>query len=449
MDQHEASAQQPFSGYYKNKVREVDDELARVGPGTPAGEYFRRYWHPILMTERLGAAPYPLRVLGEDLVLFRNGSGEVGLVDRYCSHRGMSLEFGIIEPKGIRCAYHGWCFANDGRTIDTPGEPPSSRMKERVRHGAYKVREHRGLIFAYFGPPALEPPFPFTDMMALADNDMVPWQIHSPCNWLQIAENNMDPFHTPFLHTRMTGVQFENIWGELPVIDYHRRPNGFFYTNARRNGDNIWIRLFDHLLPNFSQNGGLFERGDAIRYFGRTSLTRWVVPIDDTNTWVIAWRNLNQRDDPEGRSKRDEIGWEKVDFYGQTAHRSHDQRITQPGDWDAWVGQGPINSHARENLGSTDQGVALLRRLHRETIRNLQKGIDPPPFVRGDGVRPIATHGGDTVLRVPARPGGDDRALILEVSKKVAQAYLDTAEIDDDGERRSAIERLLAPVNEK
>ena len=130
-------------------------------------------------------------------------------------------------------------------------------------------------------------------------------------------------------------------------------------------------------LPNFSQNGGLFERGEAIRYFGRPSLTRWVVPIDDTNTYVIAWRNVNDEDDPEGRTKRDEIGWGSVDFYGQTIDRPYEQRQSNPGDWDAWVSQGPINSHAREHLGTTDQGVRLLRNALRKAIRDLAQGIDP------------------------------------------------------------------------
>src|SRR6185436_17100528 len=147
--------------------------------------------------------------------------------------------------------------------------------------------------------------------------------------------------------------------------------------------------------PNFSQNGALYERGETVRYFGRSSLTRWVVPIDDTNTYVIAWRNLNRMDDPEGRAKRDEIGWESVDFYGQSVHRPESQRLSTPGDWDAWVSRGPINSHAREHLGGTDHGVRSLRNALRKGIRDLAQGVEP---LRPEGgAAPVPTFAGDTI----------------------------------------------------
>ncbi len=434
----------PFSGYHKPKERPVDDELSRVGPGTPCGEYLRRFWHPVMMSQRVADTPVALRILGEDLVLFRDLSGDVGLVHKHCSHRGMSLEFGIPAVHGIRCAYHGWCFGTSGQLLDTPGESASSVLKQRLFHGAYPVVDYKGLIFAYMGPPELKPAFPELDMMDLPGNEMLPWQIHSPCNWLQISENSMDPFHTPFLHTRVSGVQFEDAWGELPIVDYHEREYGFFYTNARRSGDNIWVRIHDHLLPNFSQNGALYERGETPRYFGRASLTRWIVPIDDTNSYVIAWRNLNQMDDPEGRSKRTEIGWGSVDFYGQSADRPAAQRQSNPGDWDAWVSQGPVNSHQRENLGGTDQGLRLLRNALRKGIRNLRQGTEPVRPQAQNGFVP--TFAGDTILRIP-RGAGDDRALILQTSRKIADAYIEFQGLPD-GERRNAIARALAPLNQ-
>ena len=169
-----------------------------------------------------------------------------------------------------------------------------------------------------------------------------------------------------------------------------------------------------------------------------------MVPIDDTNTYVIAWRNLNRRDDPEGQAKRGEIGWESVDFYGQSAHRPYEQRQDQPGDWDAWVSQGPINSHIRENPAWTDQGVARLRRALRDGIRNVQKGREPPRPERHDGI-PVPTFAGDTVLRIPKGPG-DDRALILDVSRKIAESYLEFQDLPD-AERRGAIEKKLALLN--
>ena len=181
-----------------------------------------------------------------------------------------------------------------------------------------------------------------------------------------------------------------------------------------------------------------------IRYFGRPSLTRWVVPIDDVNTWVIAWRNVNAEDDPEARTKRDEIGWGSVDFYGQSVDRPYEQRQSNPGDWDAWVSQGPINSHAREHLGATDHGVRLLRTALRKGIRDLGQGIDPVPLA-GSANAPVPTYAGDTILRIP-RGDGDDRKLILETSRRLAAVYVDFAHLPVDA-RRSAIAEALGPLN--
>jgi hypothetical protein len=150
--------------------------------------------------------------------------------------------------------------------------------------------------------------------MIMPDNRMIPYVIHSPCNWQQVSENSMDPFHVPFLHTRVAGPQFSEVFAELPLIEYHETPYGFLYTNARRVGDYIWVRLHDHMLPNFSQNGAIFENVGKVRYFGRPGLTRWVVPVDDTNTLVIAWRHFNDRDDPAHRGKPENVGVGKTGF---------------------------------------------------------------------------------------------------------------------------------------
>ena len=130
-----------FGGYYQPKDRPAEDFTARVGPGTPCGEYLRRFWHPILLSSQLGTRPRGIRVLGEDLVIYRDRSGDIGLLHKHCAHRGASLEFGIIAEHGIRCCYHGWMFANDGTLLETPGEPPSSPHRHRVCQGAYPTDE--------------------------------------------------------------------------------------------------------------------------------------------------------------------------------------------------------------------------------------------------------------------------------------------------------------------
>lgn len=433
-----------FGGYHLPKDRPVEELTARVGPGTPCGEYLRRFWHPVLLSSQLGERPKAIRILGEDLVVYRDLSGDIGLLHRHCAHRGASLEFGIIGERGIRCCYHGWMFANDGTILETPGEPPTSVHKDRFSQGAYPVVEYEGVVFAYLGPPQLRPAFPVFDAMVLPQNRMVPYLIHSPCNWQQVSENSMDPFHVPFLHTRVAGPQFSEVFAQLPLIEYHETPYGFFYTNARRVGDYIWVRLHDHLVPNFSQNGAIFESVSKVRYFGRPGLTRWVVPVDDTNTNVVAWRHFNDRDDPAHLGKPENVGLGKTDFYGQAGDRPYEMRQDTPGDYEAWCGLGPITSHAREHLASTDRGVAMLRRRLRRAIEQLQVGIEPIQPTAGNGTC-IPTVGGDTVLRIPA-DGADDARLIRDVCKAIVDAYTESADLPDAA-RRDAIASRLSPLN--
>ena len=152
-----------FGGYHHRDVPAEDTELTHVGPNTPCGEYLRRYWQPICFSDELGDLPQRITILGEELVVFRDGSGAVGLLELHCPHRGTSLEFGLIDAKGIRCCYHGWLFAPDGAILETPGEPADSTLKDRLCHGAYPTHEDRGIVFAYMGPPDQRPPLPVYD----------------------------------------------------------------------------------------------------------------------------------------------------------------------------------------------------------------------------------------------------------------------------------------------
>ena len=153
----------PHGAYYSARDGHSDEELCRVGHGTPCGEYLRRFWQPVCVEAELEDLPRAIRILGEDLVVLRDGGGRVGLLDRRCVHRGTSLEFGKVQERGIRCCYHGWHFDIDGTILDTPGEPPDSSIRHRLCHGAYPVEVWRGLVFAYMGPPEEYPPFPVFD----------------------------------------------------------------------------------------------------------------------------------------------------------------------------------------------------------------------------------------------------------------------------------------------
>ncbi|MEM7171706.1 MAG: Rieske 2Fe-2S domain-containing protein [Pseudomonadota bacterium] len=418
-------AKRPFDGYAIRLPLEEDKELTHVTPGSPGGEYLRRFWHPIALSSRLGRWPEPVRILGEDLVLFRDGSGHLGLLHKHCVHRRASLEYGRIEEHGIRCCYHGWKFDVDGTILETPGEPENSEIRHRFCQGAYPLHEEKGLIFTYMGPPDEMPAFPYLDSLDIPDHEMVPYSIHSPCNWLQESENSIDPYHSVFLHGRVNGPQFPGLehFVELPVVAYHKRPEGFVYSHARRKDDLVMIRFHDHLTPNFAQNGGMFQVLSEPKVFGRTSLTKWVVPIDNTNSRKFGWRHFNDKDEVLRQGDRDQVGWEKVDFYGQTAHRSEEEMRDNPGDWEAWTSQGPISVHRRECLGQTDKGVSMLRAKLKREIRAVAQGKE---VVRPVGTRekPLHTYGGDTILRIP-KDNRDDRAMMDRVQRDVAAIYFE------------------------
>ncbi len=436
----------PYDGYSVRMPFEPDLSFYHVGPGTAGGEYLRRYWHPVAMSAQLDSGlPVAIRILGEDLVIFRDGSGHVGLLHRHCAHRRASLEFGRIEQNGIRCCYHGWHFDVDGTILETPGEPENSAIKNQICQGAYPTHEVKGLIFAYLGPPKDKPQFPYLDSMFIPDHELVPYAIHSPSNWLQETENAIDPFHSVFLHGRISGPQFPGLehFTDLPVVIYRKTEDGICYVHARRTDDLIRLRFHDYMLPNMAQNGGMFQVMDKPKIFGRTSLTKWVVALDDTNSRKFGWRHFNDKDEVLSQGNRDEVGWEKVDFYGQTAHRSYYEKQTNPGDWEAWTSQGAMNIHMREYLGTTDQGVAMLRSQLKRGIKAV-KNAKPLHRPKGTRKKPLRTFGGDTVLRIP-KPTSGDRELLDSVMNDVLDIYLASVEYKGE-EQTEYIERSILKI---
>lgn len=442
------TVRQPYGRYHARHVPAEDAELTHVGPDTPCGEYLRRFWQPVAMSSELKDLPLAVRILGEDLVLFRDKSGRVGLLDRHCCHRGTSLEFGVIEERGIRCCYHSWQFDVDGRILDTPGEPANSKIKERTFQGAYPVLEFAGLVFAYMGPPEEKPDFPYYDSFDLPDDKMVPYSLTYPCNWLQIFENVMDPAHGVFLHTRISFEQFSPAWGEMPVTEFRPSPLGMIYITTRRVGDLAWVRINDIILPNLAQAGAIWEAGTKEKAFTRMSLTRWTVPIDDTSSLVIGVRHFNEGvNDPEGRRHSEAgCGKEMVDFLGQTGERSYEERQRVPGDFDAQVSQRPIAIHALEHLGTTDRGVSMLRGMVRKGVRAVVDGQEPD-CMRGAPGRVISTYCSDSVVRVPRRTGRNDEIVLRDIGRAVASVVID----EDYGagrDRLAAVAHQIAALSE-
>ena len=410
---------QAFCGYHQNWKGDYDHELAETDAGTPCGEYLRRYWQPVSITKDLGERPKLIKILGEELVLFRDKSGQIGLVHKNCPHRRASLEFGKCETRGIRCCYHGWLFDVEGTILEIPGEPedsePAIRVKQSRRLGAYPVKEFRGLIFAYLGPPREQPRFPVYDAYELPDMVRSPYAAAFQCNWIQVLDAIVDPVHTAFLHQNQFTEGF-GICGEMQF--YERDKIRFLGTATRRVGENAWVRVNELILPNFTQSGAAFATdGTKTRFFGRSAFTRWVVPVDDENCIAFAWGNFGARGDPiEWNTKE---GMEKIE-QGEIIDRTYDERQQSPGDAEAVEGMGLISEHEKEYLVTGDRGVTLYRRRIRRLCRDLTKGISPPqPADLADGT--IPTYGSDTVIRAPLSDNGEDSALLRRVNDQVME----------------------------
>jgi len=400
-----------YSAYHHRGLPAEDQELTRVGPDTPCGEYLRRFWQPVILASELGDLPRRLRILGEDLVAFRDKSGAIGLLEPYCPHRGTSLEFGLIDDKGIRCCYHGWLFDVDGRILETPGEPADSTLKDRLCQGAYPVHEYAGLVFAYMGPPDQRPPFPVFDTYDLPGYQLVArtptlWD----CNWLQVKENSMDPAHVAFLHTLPGSDGFSEDFKELAEWDWMETPVGMVYIDTRRYEDKVWVRVADFILPNIHQFPPNADPVALRNTLNRPQATTWAVPLDDTHTMQIGYYRAPEGKDP-GRGT----------VFGQDGNRPYEERQRVPGDWDAQVSiHGGMARHGLEHLASTDRGIIMMRNMIRRGIRAVGAGEDLGYRILKNGAA-LPTYSHDRVVPgiASAATPEADRQLLREVARNV------------------------------
>jgi phenylpropionate dioxygenase-like ring-hydroxylating dioxygenase large terminal subunit len=412
---------QTYGAYNSRRDLKEDAELTHVGRGTPGGELLRRYWQPVAnAAEMTDGLPLKLRILGEDLVLFRTNKGEYGLVEQRCSHRGASLEYGVISDAGIRCAYHGFHYAPDGTILETGSGAPMANAG-KLCHGAYPVHVFHDLIFAYMGPPELKPVFPMLDLYVNPNITVENGHKRTgilDCNWLQITENGQDPIHTAWLHSITTGTQrgFSDEMAIIPVMQWVMNETGMHYIASRRKGDLVWVRV----LHRFGPNTGLIPPDDERMTKPDTSqypfVQTWVTPIDDTNSKRL-YIMFNDHRNPlkPGHYERG---------YAQAKDRTYEEMQRYPGDYEAMASQGPIAVHAYENLTSTDYGVIAVRNLFREGIRAVQEGKDPICIIREEG-HVIRTRAQNTVLRVPpAATPEEDVALLKKVGRDVADGNL-------------------------
>jgi nitrite reductase/ring-hydroxylating ferredoxin subunit len=403
----------PYGAWHAREQPAPDPLLTRIDPGTPCGEYLRRFWQPVAFARDLGELPRRIRIMGEDLVVFRDRAGRAGLLQLHCAHRGTSLEFGIIQERGIRCCYHGWVFDVNGRILDTPGEPADSTLKHRLCQGAYPTHEFGGLVFAYMGPPDARPVFPVYDTYDVPGMRLSPAaQFLLPCNWLQVKDNSMDPVHTSFLHAISSGYHFTAAFGQLAELEWQETSYGMIYVATRRVGELVWVRVCDFMAPNVHQFTRELEEAAAERVAWRPVVIRWAVPVDDTHTLNFELAQV----DPAWGLTPEQIA---RPGFGQSADRPYEERQRQPGDYDAQSSQRPIAVHDLEHLASTDRGVIMLRRILRDGIRAVQAGETP----RGAALKPgetITTYCQDTVIREPAAATpADDRALLRQIGRRV------------------------------
>ncbi|MCB1957984.1 MAG: Rieske 2Fe-2S domain-containing protein [Rhodocyclaceae bacterium] len=417
----------PFGGYYTNRVPGHDPELTETGPGTPAGEYMRRFWQPVCMSMELTDTPRFLKILGEELVAFRDGSGRVGLLHAHCVHRGASLEYGKIEARGISCCYHGMTFDIDGTCLRVPfpeGEhEEGERYRCSIRQGAYKAFERHGLVFAYMGPPEEEPPFPeWEGNFTVADGDeLVPYSNFQHCNWLQVQDNSADNYHTMALHAKrqVTGEHYQGTtFDEVGAATMEVPPDMQFFpvhggrslacAGARRADDErMHIRVQHQVLPNLSLHAYTSEDGKRKKLFSRFHMIRWTVPVDDENAKMIGWRVMGPGIDTRGIGDKRLVGYETIDFLeGQVAMRrperfgeyaledippipsDHRARANYkncqyaPGDYEAIISQRPIAVHALENPTKFDAGLFMFRKLFRDALRGSNPAAGPEQFAQ-------------------------------------------------------------------
>ena len=270
-----------------------NDLLTRVGPGTPMGRLLREFWFPVLPSMELeepGCRPLRMRLLGEDLVIFRNTSGEVGLLSEYCSHRGASLYFGRNEDEGLRCVYHGWLYSPDGRCLEMPAEPASSNFKDKIKHPSYPCREVNGTIWAYMGPREDPPPFPDYGLARMpVDHKAVRLTVRE-CNWMQALEGDLDLSHGAYLHSTVNeqylgSNHLDRFLRETPHFEAVDTEYGV--AHAIRRGwdeDNYLWGIGHYFFPFLTQFPPV---GDAMQVVPGHI---WV-PMDDRTTlvWSTQW----------------------------------------------------------------------------------------------------------------------------------------------------------------
>ncbi len=390
-------------------TKEDHERLAQTGPGTPMGELLRRYWHPIAASADLDTDPVrPVRLLSENLILYRDKAGKIGLIAERCAHRGISLAYGIPQQNGLRCAYHGWTYNEQGQVVDMPFEPACLPLKIT----AYPVEALGGLIFAYLGPqPA--PLLPHYDLYVRDDLDRNVEIVELPCNWLQCMDNSVDPVHFEHLHGHYGNYVMKRV-GNPPMLTTARHLKIEFdvfehgiikrrLVEGESEDCDDWQIGHPILFPNILSVGDVRRPNYQIR-----------VPIDDTHTLHVRYQGILRQ---EGATPRTDVPVKRLSVFEENGAIKGWADDIPAQDMLAWVAQGPVIDRTAEHLVTSDRGVALYHKLLFDNMETVQRGDDPMAVVRDHaknepmiqiprerrGYRAFFTVDGE--YRDPVRPG--------------------------------------------
>jgi len=390
-----------------------DNELmCRTGPGTPMGEYLRRFWIPALVSDEIpepDCPPIRTKILSEELIAFRDTNGDVGLIDNFCPHRRASMFFGRNEECGLRCVYHGWKFDVNGDCVDMPSEPAESNFKDKVKIKAYPARDWGGYIWVYMGPTELMPELPEVGWAMVPDDHRFVTRRLQENNFVQGVEGGIDSSHVSFLHSGLTPAQRDDpalrpkrgggqptamIGDSAPRFIVQDTNYGFVYGANRDSGsEEYYWRITPFMMPFFTIIPGPIGNADDITYSGHG----WV-PADDENCWMFTYswnasRPLNKGEhhgasdlEKEPRTLRATINKDNDYMIDREMQRNVNYTgIANGSVQDAGIqeGMGAICDRTKEHLGTSDSAIINLRRIYLRGAREVMAGGEP--FVPASG----------------------------------------------------------------
>ncbi|MGH9055473.1 MAG: Rieske 2Fe-2S domain-containing protein [Acidimicrobiales bacterium] len=384
--------------------REENQRLCQVHRGTDMGEVFRSYWLPFCMVEELGEPddpPVRIRLLGEDLVAFRESAGKVGLIDAFCAHRGAPLFYGRNEECGLRCIYHGWKFDREGHCVEMPTELPTSRYKERVHITAYPTWEGGGLVWAHMGPAALQPDPPDYEWLRVPSTHFRVSKTMEACNYLQALEGGIDTAHSSYLHNLdITNPNQLRVLDGHPKLEVEHTDYGYRYASLRRiGGGKVYLRAYQFVMPSQQMRAGLIDFYGQPAAMPALSGHVWV-PVDDVTTAVFNWSYAPDESRPitddQWAANEERFGRSPGDFvpgtYWLRRNASNDYLIDREvqrhktfsgiegintQDYAVQEGMGAVCDRTREHVGTTDRAVLAARRLLLEAADRVKEGRMP------------------------------------------------------------------------